>query len=72
MVKIREKASFIQVIINPIIYKFFKDFANNRMKTNRVVAFSCRSFPKILKYMDHRRDFLRIWKTGLTRLLQKQ
>ena len=40
------------MINNPIIYKFFKDFANNRKKTNRVVVFSCRPFPNILKYRD--------------------
>ena len=34
---------------NPIIYKFFKDFTNHRKKTNRVVVFTCRPFPNILK-----------------------
>ena len=33
-----------------IIYKFLKDFTNHRKKTSRVVDFSCRPFPNILKY----------------------
>ena len=39
--------------INPIIYKFFKDFNKHRKKTNRVVVFSCRPFTNIL-YWDIR------------------
>ena len=35
---------------DPIIYKFFNDFTNHRKKTNRVVVFSCRPLPNILKY----------------------
>ena len=35
-----EKATFLQVINNPVIYKFFKDFTNHRKETNRVVGFS--------------------------------
>ena len=38
------------MINNPIIYKFFEDFTNHRKKTNRVVVFSSRPFPNILKY----------------------
>ena len=30
--------------------KFFKNFTNHRKKTNGPVVFSCRPFPKILKY----------------------
>ena len=48
------------IIINNIIiftiiynYKFFKDFTNHRKKTNRVVVFSRRPFPNLLKYMDY-------------------
>ena len=41
------------MINNSIIYKFFKDFTNQRKKTNRAVVFSCRPFPNIPKYMDH-------------------
>ena len=39
---------------NPSIYNFFKDFTNNKKKTNRAVVFSSRPFPNILKYRDHR------------------
>ena len=42
------------VINNPITYKFFKDFTNRRKKTNSTIVFSCRYFPSILKYRDHR------------------
>ena len=53
ILEIRKKAIFLQVIQNLIIYKFFKDFANHKKKTNRVVVFSCRLFPNILKYREH-------------------
>ena len=33
--EIRKKASFLQLIQNPIIYKFFKEFTNHRKKTNK-------------------------------------
>ena len=46
----------------------FKDFTNNRKKTNRAVVFSCRPFPNILKYKDHQWRLQTIWKT---RFLQK-
>ena len=36
------------MINNPIIYKFFKDFTNNRKKTYRVLVFSSRPFPTFL------------------------
>ena len=48
MLEIKKKARFIYVINNPIIYKFFKDFTNQRKKTNRAAVFSCRPFPNIL------------------------
>ena len=51
--KSEKKATFLQVINNSIIYKFFKDFTNHRKKTNMVVVFTCRPFPNILKYRDH-------------------
>ena len=35
---IRKKTRLLQVINNPIIYKFFKDFTNQRKKTNRTVV----------------------------------
>ena len=37
--KISKKATFLWVINNTIIYKFFKDFTNHRKKTNRAVVF---------------------------------
>ena len=57
------------MINNPIIYKIFKDFTNHRKKTNRAVVFSCRPFPNILKYRDHRWNFPTIWKTRLLKTL---
>ena len=36
----RKKATFLQVINNPIIYKFFKDFNNHRKKANRQQFFA--------------------------------
>ena len=51
--EIRKKVTFLYIINNLIIYKFFKHFTNHRMKTNRAVVFSCRPFPNILKYRDH-------------------
>ena len=65
ILEIRKKATFLLVINNSIIYKFFKDFTNHRMKTNRVVVFSSRPFPNILKYRNHKRDLPIIWKTRL-------
>ena len=55
------------MINKPIIDKFFKDFTNHKKKTNRTVVFSCRPFPNILKYRDHWRELLTIWKTRLFR-----
>ena len=49
-----DKRRHFYVINNPIIFKFFEDFTNHRKKTNRAVVFSCRPFPNILKYRDHR------------------
>ena len=40
--------TFLPVISNSIIYKFFKDFTNHRKKTNRAVVFSSRPFLSIL------------------------
>ena len=54
ILEIRKKATFLLVINNPIIFKFFRDFTNHRKKTKRVVVFSCRPWPNILKYRDHR------------------
>ena len=61
--EIRKKATFLSVVNNSIIYKFFKDFTNNGKKTNGAVVSSCRPFPNILKYRDHRWSLLTIWKT---------
>ena len=53
ILEIRKKATFLWLINNSIIHKFFKDFTNHRKKTNRAVVFSCTLFPSILKYKDH-------------------
>ena len=45
-----QKAKFLRVINEHIIYKFLKEFINHKKKTNRVVVFSCRFLPNILKY----------------------
>ena len=45
---------------NPIIYKFFKDFTNQRKETNRVIVFRCIPFPNSLNYRDH--QILRVHK----------
>ena len=46
------------MINNPIIYKFFRD-----LFSERVVGFSCRPFPNILKYREHQWNLPTIWKT---------
>ena len=48
ILKITKKATFLLVINNPIICKFFRDFTDHRKKTNRVVVLSCRPFTSIL------------------------
>ena len=68
---IREKATFFQVINNPITYKFFKDFTNHRKENNTAVISSSRPFPNILKYRDQRRDLPTIWKTKFFRHILK-
>ena len=40
ILEIRKKTTFLLVINNPIIYKFFIDFTNHRKKTKQVVVFS--------------------------------
>ena len=55
--EIRKKPTFLWVINNSIIYKFFKDFTNDRKTTNRAVVFSSRPFSNILKHKDHRETF---------------
>ena len=57
------------MINNPIIHKLFKD---HRKKTNRVVVFSSRPFPNILKYRDHRWNLSTIWKTTLLKALVEE
>ena len=56
VLEIRKKISFLYVINNPIIYKFFKYFSNHRKKTNREKVFSSRPFP----------TFLNTWTTNET------
>ena len=41
-------------------------------KYRRVIVFSCRPFPKILKYRDHWRNLLTIWKTRLLQTLTEE
>ena len=65
ILEIRKKFTFLSVINNPMIYKFFKDFTNLKKKTNMAVVFSFRAFPNILKYRDHQWDLPAIWKTRL-------
>ena len=60
------------MINNPIIYKFFKDFTKKIKETNKVVIFSCRLFPNILKFRDHHKGFLKIWKTKLLQTLNEE
>ena len=60
ILEIRKKDIFLNVISNPIICKFFKDFTNHRKKTNRAVVISSRPFLGLLKY------FLSILNTGTT------
>ena len=67
----KKKATFLQVINKPVIYKFFKDFANHRKKNNRVVIFSHRLFYNILKYMDHQGALQTIYKTRLLQIILK-
>ena len=67
ILEIRKKVTFLLVINNPIIQKFFKDFTNHRKKTNRMVVFCSRTFLKIPKYRDHRWDLPKIW---ITRFFQ--
>ena len=52
----QKKATFLQVINEPIICTFFKNFTNHRRKTSRALVFSNRLFSNILKYGDHREN----------------
>ena len=63
------KAKFLKVINKRIIYKFFKEFVNHKKKTNRVVVFSCRCNPNILKYCQHR---LNVPKIRRSRFIETQ
>ena len=56
ILEIRKNGHTSQLTRNSIIYKSFKDFTNHRKKTNRVVVFSSRPLPIILKYRDHQWD----------------
>ena len=46
--KPEKKAKFLQVISDPFIYKFFKDFANHTKKIYGAVVFSSEPFQTIL------------------------
>ena len=63
LLQIREKSTFLEVIGNLIMSTFFKDFSNDRKKTDSsndrkktdsVVHFTSRSLTNILKYRDHK------------------
>ena len=56
---------------NPIIYKFFEDFTDNRRKTNRAAVFSCRLLPNILRNKDQWWDLPTIWKKESFRHIMK-
>ena len=51
------------LLVNLIIYNFFRDVTNHRKKTNRAVVFSSRPLTNILKYRNHRWNLPTIWKT---------
>ena len=55
--EITKMATFFQVINNPMIYKFFKDFTNHRKNSNRAAVFSSSHFPSILRHKDHHETF---------------
>ena len=61
----QKKAKFLKVINNLIIYKFFKEFINHKKMTNRIVVFSCRCIPNILKHCDHSLNFPKIRRSRL-------
>ena len=62
LLEIREKATFLEGINNLIMYKFLKDFSNQRKKTNQMLVFSHIPLPILLKYRDHRWDLLAVYK----------
>ena len=49
----QQKVKFLKVINNLIIYKYNQESINHKKKTNRVVVFSCRCVPNILKCYHH-------------------
>ena len=57
------------MIKNLIIYKFFKDFNNQRKTTKRMLLFSSRPLNNILKYGDHGWNLPTIWQTRLLQIL---
>ena len=70
ILEIWKKATFLYVLNNPSIYKFFKDFTNHRKRAKMTVVFSSRPFLNILKYRNHWWDFPTIWKTRLSDTLK--
>ena len=56
----QKKAKFLKVMNKLII---FKEFINQKKKTNRPVVFSCKCLPNILKYCHHRSDFVKLRKS---------
>ena len=60
-----EKMDTLSKVCPFTLYKLSKVFTNHTKKTNRVVVFSCRTFPNILKYRDHQWNLPTIWKTRI-------
>ena len=58
----QEKARFLKVINNLVVYQFFKEIMNHKI-------FSCRCIPNILKYCDHRLNFPKVTRS---RFLERQ
>ena len=69
ILEIRKKITFLLVINNSIICKFF---TNHRKMTNRAVVYTCRHFLTILKYWDHQWNLPTIWKTRLFQTLGEE
>ena len=65
-----QKTTFLEVI-NRNIYRLFKDFTNNRRKTNRVIVLSCRYLTGILKHKNDTWNLPAIWKQDAFRHILK-
>ena len=65
ILEIRKKATFLYVINNPIIYKFFKNSTNHRKKNNRVLVFSCRPLMKRSNNQENKTSYDTYWRVQL-------